>query len=160
VDIVLESWCELQWIRHIPCIVCDKLWCDHRKKGPFDLAKSLLVVRLTKRGDVEMNRLSDAEEDRLHIKMSPTALQVTCSHATRTCKQHSRVRTYYQIVGKGSWAHIDSSTYQQHRSDRYSKSHESPDSDATQPSQCCYPRVEWTTWRLARQSLQDIRWLI
>jgi hypothetical protein len=63
-------WCELQANHLIPCIEGDKLWCYHGKERPFDLAKCLLVTRLSKGGDVEMNGLPNAEEDGLRITVS------------------------------------------------------------------------------------------
>jgi hypothetical protein len=63
-------WCELQAIHLIPCIKGDRLWCYHGNERPFDLAECLLVTRLPKGGDVEMNGLPNAEEDGLRITVS------------------------------------------------------------------------------------------
>jgi hypothetical protein len=69
--------CKLQTSHIIPCIEGDKLWCYHGKNRPFDFANGLLVNRLSKRGDVGMDGLPNAEKDGLRVIVSLTACEAT-----------------------------------------------------------------------------------
>ena len=69
--------CKLQAVHLIPCIEGDKLRCYHGKERPFDFAHRLHVTRLSKRGNVEMNGLPNAEEDGLRMIVSLTAYEAT-----------------------------------------------------------------------------------